>query len=73
MAANDIKTLRLLTDDRQALDRLYSGYPEMLRDMKDLLFEHFDNNAIKAEVRGLIYNWKQVAKRDLPHEFEKYI
>ena len=37
MNTNIIKTLRLLTDDRFSLERVFLDYPEVLIDSKELI------------------------------------
>ena len=74
IATNCFKTLRLLTDQRNALEKLYKGYPHLLDEVRDLIINFSDNELVNKEIRGFLYNWKQMTNgQKLSLEFEKLL
>lgn len=73
LAANSLKTLRLLTEEPRVATRVNQDNPRLLEEVSDLIFDFQDYKFAAQEAKGLIFNMKQVMDLALPDVMEDMI
>ena len=56
LAADSLKTLRLLTDHEASSQRVLEICPDLLQRVKPRIMENIDSKNVMKEARGLLYN-----------------